>query len=215
MDQINSARVRLSKEIRHFSFVSLLNLVFAAIVVAFGITYIAAMATGYGTASGVAGLRILTGAIAMVSFGLGISWILVSVRIFKDMRKIRDDLAGTGEAATEDRITCLIVRMFAYYRDNRYAIRKMILIGTLGGCVFFLLAIAGSTQLLEITGTGGQVSLDPLLLIPTMLLDLGIAFVSLFSSYYLWKFSEAYDRRLHEIGRSECALQEQLGRDGV
>jgi hypothetical protein len=214
MDQIISARVRLSNEIRHFSCVSLLNLVFAAIMMAFGIAYMVSMVAGFGAPAGWAGLRIVTGAIAMICFGLGLSWILVSVRIFGDIREIRNVLAGAGDTATEDRITCLIVRMLAYYRDNRDAIRKMIFIGTLGGCTFFMLAIAGSAQLLTIITTSGKESFDPLLFISTLLLNLGIAFVSLFSSGYLWRFSEAYDRRLHEIGESEYALQEQLGRDG-
>ena len=51
------------------------------------------------------------------------------------------------------------------------------------------------------------------LLIPAMLLTLGIALASLLSSYYFSKFAKVWDRRLHEIDESECALKKTLGLD--
>jgi hypothetical protein len=46
-----------------------------------------------------------------------------------------------------------------------------------------------------------------------MFITLGIAFAGLLSSAYFSKFSKTWDRRLHEIDASECALKKTLGLD--
>jgi hypothetical protein len=206
-------------EIRHFFLVSLLNLVFAAIAIATGVQYVVTAILGQTLDPVMPGLpvipgfRIFTGAIALVCFGLGIRWILSTVTIFEGIVTIKDDLMADGDAITDERLTCLIVRMLAHYRDNRRTIRTMILVCTLGGVLFFVLGIAHSLKFLSVTATGFAFSLDNLLLIPAMLLTLGISLASLLSSYYFSKFAQVWENRLHEIGESECALKQKLGLD--
>jgi hypothetical protein len=206
-------------ETRHFFLISVLNLVFSAIAIATGVQYIVTAILGQTLDPlmpgfpGIPGVRIFTGAIAMVCFGLGIGWILSTVRIFEGIVTIKDNLEKDGDAITDERLTCLIVRMLAHYRDNRRTIRTMILVCILGGVCFFVLAIGHSLKVLTITADGFAFTLDNLLLIPAMLLTLGIALASLLSSYYFSKFAQTWDRRLHEIGESECALKKTLGLD--
>jgi len=206
-------------EIRHFFLVSLINLVFAAIAIAIGVQYMVTAIIGQ-TLNPlipgfpvIPGFHIFTGAVAMVSFGLGIRWILSTVRIYEGIVTIKDDLTRNGDAITDERLTCLIVRMLAHYRDNRTTIRTMILVCTLGGVLFFVLGIANSLKVLSVTSTGFAFTVDNLLLIPAMLLTLGISLASLLSSYYFSRFSMVWERRLHEIGESECSLKQKLGLD--
>jgi len=156
---------------------------------------------------------VFTGAVAMICFGLGIRWILSTIRIYESIVTIKDDLTRDGDAITDERLTCLIVRMLAHYRDNRKTIRTMILVCTLGGVLFFVIGIANSLKVLSVTSTGCAFTLDNLLLIPAMLLTLAIALASLLSSYYFSKFAKVWDGRLHEIDESECTLKEKLGLD--
>ena len=206
-------------EIRHFFLVSLLNLVFAAIAIAIGVQYMVTAIIGQTLDPlipgfpVIPGFRIFTGAVAMVSFGLGIRWILSTVRIYEGIVTIKDDLTRNGDAITDERLTCLIVRMLAHYRDNRTTIRTMILVCTLGGVLFFMLGIANSLKVLSVTSTGFAFTVDNLLLIPAMLLTLGISLASLLSSYYFSRFSLVWERRLHEIGESEWSLKQKLGLD--
>ena len=206
-------------EIRHFFLVSLLNLVFAAIAIAIGVQYMVTAIIGQTLDPlipgfpVIPGFHIFTGAVAMVSFGLGIRWILSTVRIYEGIVTIKDDLTRNGDAITDERLTCLIVRMLAHYRDNRTTIRTMILVCTLGGVLFFVLGIANSLKVLSVTSTGFAFTVDNLLLIPAMLLTLGISLASLLSSYYFSRFSMVWERRLHEIGESECSLKQKLGLD--
>jgi hypothetical protein len=157
------------------------------------------------------GLRMLSGAIALICFGLGISWILTTVRIFEGIVTIKDDLDNDGDTIADERLTCLIVRMLAHYRDNRRTIRTMILVCTLGGICFFVLGIANSLKVLILSSGGFAFTLDNHLLIPAMLLTLSISLASLLSSYYFSRFADVWERRLREIGDSECALKQKLG----
>ncbi|MFA4848565.1 MAG: hypothetical protein WC626_02445 [Methanoregula sp.] len=216
---MNPVLSQFQTETRHFFLISILNLVFAAIAIAIGVQYMVTAILSqtidpviYGFPV-MPGLRIFTGAIALICFGLGISWILSTVRIFEGIVTIKDDLEKAGDAITDERLTCLIVRMLAHYRDNYKTIRTMILVCTLGGGCFFVLGIANSLKALSVSSGGFAFTLDNLLLIPAMLLTLGIALASLLSSYYFLKFAKVWDRRIHEIEESECTLKKKLGLD--
>jgi hypothetical protein len=206
-------------EIRHFFLISLLNLVFAAIAIAMGVQYIVTAILGQTLEPVIPGFpvvfgfRFFTGAIAMVCFGLGLGWILSTVRVFEGIVTIKDDLEKNGDTITDERLTCLIVRMLAHYRDNQGTIRTMILVCTLGGACFLVLGIANSLKVLTISSGGFAFTLDNLLLIPAMLLTFGISLASLLSSWYFSKFAQVWEERLHGIGESECALKQKLGLD--
>ena len=216
---MNPVLNQFQTETRHFFLVTLLNLVFAAIAIAIGVQYMVTAILSQTIDPVIPGfpviptLRIFTGAIAMICFGLGIRWIISTVEIFEGIVTIKDDLEKAGSVITDERLTCLIVRMLVHYRDNYKTIRTMILVCTLGGGCFFVLGIANSLKALSVSSGGFAFTLDNLLLIPAMLLTLGIALASLLSSYYFSKFAKVWDRRLHEIEESECALKTKLGLD--
>jgi hypothetical protein len=212
---MKTARNQFKAEIRHFHLISLLNLVFAALAIAFGVQYIVSAVLGQSADPSTTGLRMLSGALALSCFGLSIGWILSTARVFEGVEKIKDDLDAEGDGITDDRITCLIVRMLAHYRDNRRTIGTMIRVCTLGGVCFFVLGIANGLKALSVLSGSISFTLDSYLLIPAMLLSLGIAISSLLSSYYFLKFARVWDRRLHEIEESECTLKKTLGLNGV
>jgi hypothetical protein len=207
--------LRFRTEIRHFYLVSLLNLVFAALAIAFGVSYIVTAVLGQAAYPAIPGLRVLTGAIALICFGLGIGWLISTIRVFEGVEEVKEKLDAEGKTITDDRVTCLIVQMLAHYRDNRRTINTMILVCTLGGCGFFVLGLLNSLKALSFSPDGFGFTTDNLLAIPAMLLTLGIALASLLSSYYFSKFADVWEQRLHEIEESECALKTTLGLDGA
>ena len=207
---MNPALVRFRTEIVNFYRISLINLVFAALAIAFGISYMVTAVIGSPFGPQAFPLRLITGAAAMACFGLGLGWLLCTLRIFEGVETIQDALSESGEQVSEERLTCLIVRMLAHYRDNRDTIRTMIRVSTAGGCVFFVLSITSGIRALSLTADSGSATFDSLVLLPGMLLTLGIALVSLMSSYYFSRFAGHWDRRLHEIEESECALKKTL-----
>lgn len=207
------AYLRFRTEIRHFSLVAILNLIFAAIVMAMGVSYM--VSAVFGIVPPGSGLlqQTLSGAVALACFGLAIGWIISTVRIYEGVEEISDELEESEDRLTEERITCLMVRMLAHYRDNRTAIQRMILVCTLGGCCFFVLGILTSLETLAITADGISFTLDNLLVIPAMFLTIGIALTSLLSSYYFSRFAAVWDQRIRKIDESECAFRTHLGLD--
>ena len=204
---------RFKNEINSFFTLVVLNLVFGAMAMGFGMQYLVASVIGVsGVQTGLV-LTLLTGALAMVSFGLGFGWILFSSRILKGITLIRREFRSHKGPVSDDTLTCWIVRMTAHYRRNRKTIRHMILVCTLGGFCFLLLGILNSLEFYSSGPASGIITLNSLLLIPAALLTLGIAIVSLLSSYYFTKFSRIWDLREAEISCSENKLAETLGRD--
>ena len=210
---MNPAFSQFKKEIVNFSLISLITIVFAVLAMAFGIAYSIMAVLGHPLYPGNPAFRIFSGAVALICFGLGINWLLPTLRIFEGIKSIRDILDSSGEHLPEDRVTCLIVRMLAHYRNNRKTIRTMILVSTIGGCIFVILGIITGLRAVFPTGNGVAVVPDPPVLIPAIFLKLGIAFACFLSSYYFSKFAKVWDQRLHAIDESECTLQEILRLD--
>ncbi len=211
-----SALVRFRSEIRHFYTVAVANIVFAALVMAFGIIVIVGEAISmYETFS--TALYVLYSPVvlfvALVAALTGLRWLLTSVGIFEGIEAIKDDLDGMGDDVPDEALTRLIVSMLSHYRDNRATIRTMILVCTLGGVCSFLLGVAVSLEHLSVSADGISFTINNYLVIPFMLLTLCVALVSLASSYYFARFARVWDERLDAVGESEALLKETLELD--
>lgn len=200
-------------ELNSFFLVTLLNVVFGALAMAFGIQYIVASVLGLTDEEPLSLIRIVTAAISMVGFGLGLSWIVSSVEILDGIDDIRNFLKENTTPVSDEITTCGIVRMIAHYRGHKKTIRTMILVCTIGGFCFLALGIISSIEVFSFSLTSGTITLNSYLLIPSALLALSVALVSLASSFYFSKFSKAWDLREDEISRTEHELAETLGRD--
>jgi hypothetical protein len=204
---------RFKSELDSFFLLIILNLVFGAMAMAFGVQFMVTSVLGLTDGQSLSLLRLVTGALSMVCFGLGISWIVSSTKILKGVTGIRREFRHRDGPVTDEVLTSGIVRMMAHYRENKKTIRTMILVCTLGGICFFLLGIINSMEFFSISLSSGSITLNSYRLIPAVLLTLGIALVSLLSSYYFMNFSRAWDLRLKETARSEETLENSMGID--
>jgi len=200
-------------ELNSFFILVFLNLVFGALAVAFGVQVIVTSVLGLTGGQSVSVLRIVAGSISMISFGLGIAWIISSAEILESIEEIRTELKGWMGSVSDETLTSGIVRMMAHYRENRRTIRTMILVCTLGGFCFLALGIINSVEFFSLSLSSVSFTLNNYLLIPSALLTLGVALVSLLSSYYFLKFSRVWDLRVRETERSEDELTRSLGID--
>jgi hypothetical protein len=196
-------------EIRSFWILSISNLVFAAITMAYGIMVIVTRLqemVNAGTLLLVPLIMVIVGFAVAV---LGIKWILASVEIFSSIEELKSAYdAKKGQMTPEDS-TGFIIQMINQYRTNKATIRTMILVCTAGGCCFLVLGIMSSIEFVSAGLTSGMTMLN-YLLIPSALLSLGIATVSLLCSYYFRKYASAWDLRLSEISRSENVLEKTM-----
>jgi hypothetical protein len=211
-----SALARFRSEIRHFYVITIANIVFAALVMAFGISVIVGEAVSmyetFSTAQYVIYSPVVL-FVALVAALTGLRWVLTSVRVFEGIEMIKGDLDGMESDVPDEALTRLIVSMLSHYRDNRATVRTMILVCTLGGVCSFLLGVAVSLEHLSVSADGISFTINNYLVIPFMLLTLGVALVSLASSYYFSRFANVWDERLDEIEESEALLKETLETD--
>ena len=85
----------------------------------------------------------------------------------------------------------------------------MILVCTAGGFCFLVLGIMSSLEFVSAGLPFGMITLN-YLLIPSALLSLGIATVSLLCSYYFRRYASVWDMRLAAISRSENLLEKTM-----
>jgi hypothetical protein len=196
-------------EIRSFWILSISNLVFAAITMAYGIMFIVTRLqemVNAGTLLLVPLIMVIVGFAVAV---LGIKWILSSVEIFSSVEELKSAYDAKKGKMTPEDSTGFIIQMINQYRTNKATIRTMILVCTAGGCCFLVLGIMSSIEFVSAGLTSGMTTLN-YFLIPSALLSLGIAIVSLLCSYYFRKYASVWDMRLSEISRSENVLEKTM-----
>jgi hypothetical protein len=196
-------------EIRSFWILSISNLVFAAITMAYGIMFIVTRLQEMVNAATLLLVPLITVILGFAVAVLGIKWILASVEIFSSIEELKSAYdAKKGQMTPEDS-TGFIIQMINQYRTNKATIRTMILVCTAGGFCFLVLGIMSSIEFVSAGLPSGMITLN-YLLIPSALLSLGIATVSLLCSYYFRRYASVWDMRLSEISRSENVLEKTM-----
>lgn len=202
-DNLQETSQNFASELRSFFALCILNLVFGALILAFGVQYIVtsvlALVQG-GTSFGFVITQILAwGAIAF----LGLRWIVSSAEVMSGVTDIQEEFRALEEPVSGEILTGLIVRMMAQYREHRKAIRLMTLVCTLGGALFLALGVWNLVQAGLTLGSGGS----PYLSLLAAGINLTIGMVSLLLSSWFRRYSRAWDLRLAEASRSEEALR--------
>ena len=225
---------RFKSEVGHFFCVSVLNIAFAALLMAFGLTVVVMeVVSMYETFT--TGMYLIYSPVvlfvAVCAMLIGFSWIVTSAGILEGVEEIQDDLKRLEkekrktnaqlrdvplepEIPDED-LTCLIGRMLSHYRDNHATINRMIYICMLGSASIFLLGTFASLEFFQLTSTSLTFTIGPgFLLLPSLLITTAIAIVSLISSIYFHRFAKVWDERIGEIDHSAAFLKQTLENDG-
>ena len=213
---LSTAEISIQETSRHFeaelrSFFALcvLNLVFGALILAFGVQFIVmsvlALRGGDPVSLGFAAAQILAwGAIAY----LGLRWILSSVEVLSGVTDIQEEYRNLERPVPGEALTGLILRMMVQYRENKKAIRLMTIVCTLGGAVFLTMGVVNLVQAGMAIG-GNESPLLPLLAAGG---TMALGIVSLFLSSWFRRYARAWDLRLAEASRSEDALRQTMER---
>ncbi len=187
---------------------TLLNVVLGALAIAFGVQVVVARLE-LGEILGLVPLiQILAGGAAVV---LGILWMMSCTQILKEVARLRKKYRIVEKPLSAIVLTELIIQMVSIYRTNIGTVRLMILAGTLCGGCLFAIGLATGVEIFGIYSGGIAITLNNLLVIPSMALTLCIALAILLSTWYFSRFAGVWNRRLQEIEESEHALKTTLG----
>jgi hypothetical protein len=196
-------------ELNSFFVLVLLNIVFGALAMAFGISFIITSVLGLTGGQMPPVLRILAGVLFMTGFGLGLSWVLSSAKVLKGITAIRRKYRECSDPVSAEILTGWIVRLVTHYRENKETIRWMTLICAIGGCAFLALGILNIVQGIAGLAVSTDFWMRGLPFIAAVI-NLTIGFSSLLFYRYFRRYSAAWDLRLDETARSETILERTL-----
>jgi len=183
-----------------------LNLAFGALAMAVGLLYMIREVQGVPLIETTPLIHIIAGAIFMTGFGLGIMWVLASVKVLKGIKGIRREFRGHSGPVPDEMLTGWIVRMLTHYRENKKIIPWMITISRLGGCCFVTLGIVNILQGCSVGGTG----MERLVPFAAAAINLVIGLVTIAISIGFHRYAHAWDIRLAETARNETILERTL-----
>jgi hypothetical protein len=193
-------------ELNSFFVLVLLNMVFGALTMAFGIQYMVTSVMGLSSGHTGTVFRIFAGTLSLVCFGIGLAWVLASARILKGITAVRREYNKCPEPVPAEILTGWIVRIMTHYRKNKETIRWMTLICALGGCIFLVLGILNIVQgIAALSGSGGP-EMGVLAFVAAGI-NLTIGCSSLLFASWFKKYTEVWDHRMDEAARSEDALR--------
>jgi len=199
-------------ELRSFFVLSLFNMVFGALAMAFGIQFIVTAGVALqnnGLLTIPLFIQVLVGLAAAV---LGLWWIRSTIKIFRGVNEVRREYRATKKPVPGETLTGLIVRMMAHYRENKMTIRAMTVICALGGLVYLALGITNIFQgVAWVMAPGSAISPEFAFLAAGINLTIGL--VSLFSSTWFHRYSASWDARLDQASLSEEILKKTLDQE--
>nr|WP_320160525.1 hypothetical protein [uncultured Methanoregula sp.] len=200
---------QFKSELNSFFMLVSLNMAFAALAMAFGMQYMILAVSGLPLVQTAPPLRVLAGVISMVGFGLGMMWILASVKVLRAIKGIRREFRSHEGPVPDDMLTGWIVRMLTHYREYKTILPWMITISRLGGCCFITLGIVNVLQGFAAGSAGGN-WLDMALPIMAAAINLTIGIVTILISIGFHRYARAWNIRLDETARNETILEQTL-----
>jgi len=202
---------KLKQEINSFMGLTLSNIVFSAVAMAFGISTLVPNVTAMVTAKSMLLTQLFLVIIGFLVFAVSIKWLVSSAEMFETAAELKEDYAK-NKAFDEEARTGLVVKMMSYYRENKPTIKKMMFISRIAG-VCFLISGAFNLATIAIDVVTGVQSLNLLTQVSGAAITLAIAVASFIIPHFFGKYSKIWDQRLQETVKVEEELKKQLGED--
>jgi energy-coupling factor transporter transmembrane protein EcfT len=202
---------KLKQEINSFMSLTLINIVFSAVAMAFGISALVPNVTSMMAAKSVLFPQLFLVIIGFLAFIVSIKWLVTSAEMFETATELKEDYAK-NKAFDEEARTGLVVKMISYYRENKPTIKKMMFISRIAG-VCFLISGAFTLTTVAINVARGVQSADLLAQVSGAAVAFAIAVASFIIPYFFGEYSKIWDHRLQKTVKVEKELKKQLGED--
>jgi hypothetical protein len=200
------------EEFLSFFALYVMNLVIGALAIAFGVQYMFTSMLGLTAGLAPPELRIIAGAVAMVCFGLGIAWIMVTAKLSKSVKVVRDAYKQKKKREmTSDDFTCMLIHLMTQYREQKKTVRAMVFICQLGGMCFIIMALSGIPGIIAGLAAGDAIFTNILAVVAVVVMVI-MGGGSLLISAYFQRYAKVWDSRLAAIATSEGELDRMLER---
>jgi len=209
MIKMEELKTKCKNEIRSFFGLTLVNLVIAALIMAFGIglgvTQLLVL-LGLGTILLIPLLLISAGFIAAIA---GVYWLIKTAEILDGVEDISSACEQISHHDNQDQITGVLVQMIAHYRKNQPIIDTMNILGRIGGVLFL---VAGSLSLVYTVNTllTSGIVIESISQLAGSIMAFGVGIGSLLIVKYFKRYSGVWVARLQEEPSIQEALKKKL-----
>jgi hypothetical protein len=202
---------KLKQEVYSFVGLALVNIVFSAVAMGLGISTIISNITSIVTTQNVLFSQIALIGIGVLASVFSIKWLISSAEMFEVSDELKEGYKKTT-TLDEEAQTGLIVKMMAYYRENKSTIKKMMWMSQIAGFCFL---ISGAFTIITMTinaSTGVQL-MDAWKQVLGALINFAIAIAGFIIPHFFGKYTKIWDKRIEKNAKAEIEFKRQLGEE--
>jgi hypothetical protein len=202
---------KLKQEVNSFASLALINIIFSAVAMGLGISIIVPNITSMVTTQSVLFPQIILVVIGGLAFVFSIKWLISSAEMFE----VSDELKGDykkNKTLDEEAQTGLIVKMMAYYRENKSTIKKMMWVSQIAGFCFL---ISGAFTIITVVinaSTGVQL-MDVWTQVLGAFINFAIAIAGFIIPRFFGKYTKIWNKRIEKNAEAEVEFKRQLGEE--
>ena len=204
---INETFNRLSREMRSFNSLILMNIAGAGLAIARGVSFIVRNVHSMVAARMILWPEAIMVGAALAGCALVLRWLIMGAEMMSEYQDVREGASG-HENGAEDSATELIVQNMAFYRDHRESMGSLILGSRVTGAFFLVTAALQVQYVVSVLGSGSAFEVAFVLFGFSLILILGLAGV--YIPRLFRRYEATWDRRLQESREAEKRLGELL-----
>jgi hypothetical protein len=203
---------KLQHELNSLQALTMINMVAAALALAFGAYFALPTLITIATTLTVELTQIGMVILGLIAFVVAIRWLIPCAEMIDAGSTIRDELTEHKKNGTldDDTLTGLIVKMVATYRENKPTLKLMTRISKIAGVCFALSAVYSLVTII-LGALSGAALWTSLAMTANVGINLAIAVACFIIPHFFEKYSTIWDRRLAEAAKAEEELKRQYG----
>jgi len=207
----NKTSEKLKQEVNSFAGLALINIVFSAVAMALGISIIVPNMTSIVTTQSVLFPQIVLVVIGFLASTYSIKWLISSAEMFEVSTELKEDYVK-NKTLDEEAQTGLIVKIMAYYRENKSTIKKMMWVSRIAGFCFLISgAFTIITAVINVI-TGVQL-IDLWTQVLGAFINFAITAAGFIIPHFFGKYTKIWDKRIEKNAKAEVEFRRQLGEE--
>ncbi|MDP7492999.1 MAG: hypothetical protein QGG26_08530 [Candidatus Undinarchaeales archaeon] len=209
MNKTDELSARCKNEIHTFFGLAVVNLVIAALILAFGISTGVTRLMAFSRSGEIELMSLLLIGAGLAAAIAGLYWLVKTAEILEGVEKIDSDWEKITQHDDQEQVTGVLVQMIAHYRKNQPVIDRMTVLGRIVGILFL---VSGSLSLLDSGRTllaSGMVN-EGMFQLAGAIAVFSVGIGSLLIARYFERYSGIWVVRLKEEDNIQEALTELL-----
>jgi hypothetical protein len=202
---------KLQQEVNSFVSLALINIVFSAVAMGLGISIIIPNITSMVTTQSVLFTQVVLVVIGGLASVFSIKWLISSAELFEVSDELKEDYAK-NKTLDEEAQTGLIVKMMAYYRENKPTLKKMMSVSRIAGICFLISGAFTIITAVTNASTGVQL-MDVGTQVLGASINFAIAAVGFIIPHFFGKYTKIWDKRIEKNAKAEVEFRIQLGEE--